>query len=496
MKRNSFLHDLLPTRATNLSPRRNVLGRRAMLRGVLAGGASVAVGLPLLDIMLNSHGTALAGGAALPVRLVTWFFGNGVNRARWIPGGVTSPVTGARYPLSDHLQPLAAVRDYVSVPTYFRNECAQRQTHHEGMTLFSGFTYDASCPNNSPECFQGFYSNAGGPTIDQVAASYVGDLTPVRSIQVGVSKKISGADFGTTMHALSHKSTTEPLPPQRNPKLVYYTLFGSIPPLDDPSKPTRLGVLSAVREQARRLEGRLGAKDKARMDAHLQGISELESKIDAVVPTCATPAEPSEENVDVGGVEPLALVNEIMSDLLATAFACDLTRVASVLFHEGASDTVFPGTPNVMGHHNNSHSFTVNDQGQEEDFGGLAGFNAGLTFTMTQLGYFLNKLMTTEDTPTTNLLDNAAILIGSDCLDGWSHDFDARQSLACLVAGRAGGRLVHPGIHIVQEGRNISDVTLTVLKAAVPEVTSVGLVGQDPAASQTVVAELAAEDAL
>ncbi|MBK6518310.1 MAG: DUF1552 domain-containing protein [Polyangiaceae bacterium] len=495
MKRNRLLELLLPTRATNLSPRPNVLGRRAVLRGVLAGGASVAVGLPLLEIMLSSHGTALAGGAQLPVRLVTWFFGNGVNRARWIPGGVTTPVTGPRYPLSEHLSPLAAVRDYVSVPSYFRNLCAQRQTHHEGMTLFNGYTYDASCPNNSPECFQGFYSNSGGPTIDQVAADYVGDLTPVRSIQLGVSKKISGADFGTTMHALSHKGPTEPLPPQRNPKLAYYTLFGSIPPLDDPSKPTRLSVLSAVREQAKRLDKRLGAKDKARMEAHLEGLSELEAKIDTVVPTCATPAEPTEENLDVGGVEPLALVNEIMSDLLAVAFACDVTRVASVLFHEGASDTVFPGT-SVLGHHNNSHAFTVNDQGIEEDFGGLAGFNTGLTFTMTQLGYFLNRLMTTEDTPTTNLLDNAAVLVGSDCLDGWSHDFDSRQSLACLVAGRAGGRLVHPGIHTLQEGRNICDVTFTVLKAAVPEVESIGRLGEDPAASSTLVSELTASDAL
>ncbi|NUP06370.1 MAG: DUF1552 domain-containing protein [Polyangiaceae bacterium] len=485
-----------PSRVTNLSTKPAFLRRRAMLRGIVAGGASVAVGLPLLEIMLNSHGTALAGGEPLPVRLVTWFFGNGINRARWIPGGVNTPVLGADYPISEHLTPLAPVKQYVSVANYFKNLCAQRITHHEGMTLFNAYSFDQSCPNNSPECFQGFYSNAAGPTIDQVAADHIGKLTPVRSIQLGVSKRISGADFGTTMHTLSHKSSTEPLPPQRNPKLAFYSLFGNIPSADDPAKPTRLSVLNAVREQAKRLDARLGAKDKARMEAHLEAISELEGKIDTMLPTCASPDEPTEENIDSGGVEPMQAVSRLMADLLTVAFSCDITRIASVLFHEGASDTVFPGTQDVTGHHNNSHMFYVDEQGVEQDGGGLAGFNTGLTFTMTELGYFLNKLMLTEDTPTTNILDNAAILIGSDCMDGWSHDFDERQSLACLVAGRGGGRLAHPGIHIMQEGRNICDISLTVLKAVVPEIESIGRLGQDPPATDTPVDELMSDETL
>ena len=36
------------------------LNRRTVLRGLLATGAAVAVPLPLLEIMLNQNGTALA----------------------------------------------------------------------------------------------------------------------------------------------------------------------------------------------------------------------------------------------------------------------------------------------------------------------------------------------------------------------------------------------------------------------------------------------------
>jgi Protein of unknown function (DUF1552) len=463
--------------------KRTALSRRTMLRGMLVGGGAVYVGLPILEAMLNSHGTAFAGGEPIPVRMFTWFFGNGVVKNSWIPGGLMNPLTGPNYPLSELLAPFANVREYVSVPTGFKNNCEMIISHHEGMTLFSGYTFDQTCMAGQ-DC-QGFFSNAGGPSIDQVAASVIGGLTPVRSLQTGVSKRQSGADFGTTMHTLSHKSTLEPLPPLLNPKDVFYTLFGSFTPQDDPSKPTRIGVLNSVRGNMAALKKRLGQKDNERMEAHLDGISELETKINAIAPLCAVPAEPIETNTDVNGIEPLAAVNQVISDLIVYAFSCDVTRIASVLFHEGASDTVFPDT--TGGHHGNSHGFGSDEQGNVTDYGGLEGLKLGVTFSMTQLAYLLEKLKNTPDGPDKNLLDNTAGLIGSDCAEGWSHDVQRDQ--AVLVAGGGGGRLVHPGIHYRSVDRNISDVSLTVLRAVVPEITSIG---SGAPYSNTPVAELSA----
>ena len=91
------------------------MSRRTALRGLL-GGAAAVVALPTLEAMLNSSGTALADGGAIPRRLVTWFFGNGVRLNRWVPQGY-----GANYPLSDELLPLANVKEYVSVLSGFDN---------------------------------------------------------------------------------------------------------------------------------------------------------------------------------------------------------------------------------------------------------------------------------------------------------------------------------------------------------------------------------------
>ena len=54
-----------------------VLSRRKVLRGMLRGSA-VALGLPLLESMLNDSGTALAAGERLPVRYGLFFWGNGL----------------------------------------------------------------------------------------------------------------------------------------------------------------------------------------------------------------------------------------------------------------------------------------------------------------------------------------------------------------------------------------------------------------------------------
>jgi hypothetical protein len=93
---------------------RSAISRRTVLRGVLAGGASVVLPLPRLGAMLNGNGTAYANGTALPVRYGTWFFGNGIIPERWVP---TSTGIGANWTLSEQLAPLQTVKPWLSVVT-------------------------------------------------------------------------------------------------------------------------------------------------------------------------------------------------------------------------------------------------------------------------------------------------------------------------------------------------------------------------------------------
>lgn len=428
---------------------RRSLPRRTFLRGLLGGSAAV-VGLPLLEAMLDTHGEALADGAALPTRFVTWFFGNGVVLPRFEPAA-----TGANYPLSEELQPLAGVRDYVTVLTGLRNRCEQLITHHEGMTVFNGHTMTE---------INGLFSKAGGPTIDQLIAAKIGQDTPVASVHLGVSKHLSVMDSGTTMHALSHKGPNEPQYPKFNPQEVWAELFGAFVPKPD-DRALRTSILDAVRDQTATLRQRLGKLDNQRLDAHLEGVRALEKKISAAPPQCALPDMPSETNTDEGGVEPISAVNDVMSDLLVYAFSCDITRVASVLFHGGAAETVFSELGQWNAHHNNTH-----DPGAQQEV------HEGVVYIMSRFADMLEKFKAAVDVDGKNLLDTSIVFSSSDCAEGISHSVE-RQPI--ILAGHGRNKLIYPGIHVQAapyptSAGNTSDVLLTCLQAFDRSATSVG----------------------
>jgi hypothetical protein len=436
---------------------RFVLNRRAALRGILAGGAATVVGLPMLEAMLNSHGTALADGNPIPQRFVTYFFGNGFILDRFVPAA-----TGPNYPLSEQLAPLAPVQEYCNVLTGFDNRCEETITHHEGMTVFTGYTMTN---------IQGLSSNAGGPTIDQLVADAIeasGQTTTIKSIQVGVSRHLSTMDGGTTMHNLSHRGPSQALPPVYSPKDVWTSVFGSFTPKNDPSGPLRMSVLDAVKGQTEALKKRLGQKDIIRLDAHLEGVNELQKKIAALPPLCVPPAMPVEENPWVNGPEPIITVNQIMSDLIAYAFECDITRVASLLLVGGAAETVLydiypPGTPDKDkdNHHLNTHAYPFKEK-QIHD---------GVVYQMTRFSEFLQALKAKPDPTGGNLLDNTMVYFSSDCSEGWSHSIEKQP---IIVAGRGGGYLKAESAHYASQGGNPSDVLLTMLQRFDPKAASVG----------------------
>ena len=389
---------------------------------------------------------------------MTWFFGNGFLLPRFVPA-----TTGPDFALSEQLAPLAPVREYCSVLTGWDNRSVKKITHHEGMVIFSGYNFDQQGQG-------GLYSVAGGPTIDQVIADAIeksGVTSIVKSMQVGISRHLSTMDSGTTMHNLSHRGPAQPLPPQFNPQDVWTNLFGNFTPKDDPSGPLRVSVLDAVKDQTAALKKRLGKKDTERLDAHLQGISELQTKIKATPPVCTPPLKPQETNEWMNGPEALITVNQIMSELVAYAFTCDITRVASVLLVGGAADTIlydiYQQGEQPQTHHLNTHNQDPNVQN--------GAVHKGVVYQMARFADFLATLKAKVDGNGQNLLDNTMVFFSSDCSEGWNHSVDAQPM---IVAGRGGGYLKPQSVHYASQGGNPSDVLLTMLRRFDPAAPSVG----------------------
>jgi len=434
------------------------LSRRTMLRGMVAG-STVALALPALEAMLNSNGNAYADGSELPRRMITWFFGNGValantdlaNSLMWAPAA-----TGPDYPLTSQLAPLADVRDYINLVTdlELRAKHPEVRGHHTGVSgYFSGYPYIKLDPMGA-----NYSSKFGGPSIDQVAAGVIGGETFLPSVQLRVSKRIVSSE-GPTLEFISHKGPDQPLPPIANPQELFNKLFLGFVPPDDPTKPQRLTALDAVREDVLRLQQKVGANDRQRLDAHLTSVEQIQKQIDAIAPLCTPPMMPSETNTDMDGKEPLEEVSSVMSQLLAMAFSCDITRVASIQFTGSVGYTVFHMLGQNKGHHDMTHEAADN-----------AGIDASTIKMMECFAYLLGQLRDTGEGDG-NILDQSVVLLGSDCASGLYH---TDRDLPCIVAGRGGGTLKYPGVHYKSNDENVSDMLLACLKSVAPEATSVG----------------------
>lgn len=436
---------------------RYALPRRTFLRGL----AGISLALPALDAMLNNHGDALAQGVPLPKRFGVWFWGNGVRLDRWNPSS-----TGAGWQLSPALQPLAPVKDWLNVVSNYEVHAAGPRGHHGGEAgMLSGLEFiELEHPNSN------YSSKFRGPSIDQIL---VEDLHPDKpALAVGVSKRVVTGE-GPTLNFISHRGPDNPIAPEYSPAVLFARLFGSFTPPDsnDPRAAIRVSVLDAVRDETRALQARLGTNDRQRMDSHLTALSELRARILALPPVqtgaCQIPAGTSETNEDLNDQERLREVNDIMSDLVVLAFACDLTRSTSYMFTGSVGYTFFQDVPGVFsGHHDMTHDGS--DFAQDV-------VHATTVYTMERFGDLLVKL---RDTPegAGNLLDQSLILATSDLAEGLSH---SNEDYPIVLAGRAGGAMRFPGIHhrggtIAGLRRNTNDVLVTILRAMGSERSGIG----------------------
>ncbi len=421
------------------------MNRRTLLRGML-GGAAISIALPPLEAMLGVHGDALADGEAMPDRFGLWFWGNGIKPDRWTP-----LTTGSNWEPSAELEPLRDLRPYVSVLTGCEVKTATHP-HHSGMSgILTGSRYHQLGTTRDT-----IVSTLPSPSVDMIAAAEFEGRAPLRSLEVGITK-FHGTDEGTSFQHLSHNGPNNPNPSEYDAAALFDRLFGA--PLDNTHDRVRLSVLDAVRDQTKRLEPRLGTRDRIRLQQHLASIRALEIRLAADTSGCIPGDNPG--NVpDVGGLEQITQKNEVMTELLRLALSCDLTRAFSVQFSTAGSGVVV-----WQAGATDSLHYTCHTEGGNQPI-----VHAATTFTMAQLAQFLSAL---RDTPEGdgNLLDRCSILCTSELSDGQTHSND---EFPILIAGKGNGRLSGNVHYRSPNKRNASDAVLTALKGAGVPVASFG----------------------
>src|SRR5262249_60028014 len=105
----------------------------------------------------------------------------------------------------------------------------------------------------------------------------------------------------------------------------------------------------------------------------------------------------------------------LMADLLALAFQCDLTRIATFVFANDGSNRSYPGIGVPDGHHDLSH--------HGGDPAKQAKIRTINRFHVAQLAHLLRKLKSIPQRDGT-LLDHCTIVCGSGIIAGNAHSHD------------------------------------------------------------------------
>jgi hypothetical protein len=459
------------------------VSRRFALQGAV-GGIGVSIWLPILDAMCNDHGTAFAQGEALPTSFGIFYYGNGNNPAEFLPTGTGS---GASWQLPPTMQPFAELKDHMTFVSGINMMDGVYKGHGWGVVYVLAGGDGNLCSVTSDidrdlsHSFETSNATQYQETIDQTIADAIHTNQPFKSIETGVLP-FRGIAMGTVGANLSHRGPNNFLPPERDPKKLFDSIFKNVMPGTggagggggSPGLPTdisnklRRSVLDAVLEDAKRLKTTVGSADAKRIDAHMESIHALELRI---------PVDGSSGTGGMGGTgggttgggctvpdaPPMTLADmtaksKAFNRLITAAVACNLTRVYTHLWSGPRDDNTYPTIPINADHHNLTHLGRKPEHTQIEKY------------IMSQ---YADLAQVMKDTPmgAGSVLDQTLIYGISEVAEPQWHE---HKDYRIILMGHAGGQL--PGNRHVRlpAQRKVTELMLTMQQVMGLEVNEYG----------------------
>jgi uncharacterized protein DUF1552 len=383
----------------------NLIGRRAF--GAALGAFVVA------GSFMGSAGGAAALRRADKVakRLVVFFTPNGTVHRYWRPSGTGESFSFVKGGI---LEPLAG--------------------HASELVICDGIDF-VGFDNHAPGMAGMLTGNGGagsatrGMSVDQYIAGNLAAGTRFDSLEFGVQTSAWGGQVQTRM---SYSSAGTFVTPEDRPRNAFRRMFGDI--TGDPTELDKLmlrkrSILDVVKGDLADLYPRLGREEQTKLEQHLEALRKTEKGVTGAG-SCASPPSPIE--IDPYANDNFPAVGRAQTDLLVTALACGLTRVASIQWAHTVSPTVFRWLGLSEGHHDLSHKDDSNAQG-------VADFVTAERWYAEQFGYLLGALAAIpEPGGSGTLLDNTLVLWAKELADGRRHD---GKSVPFILAGGAGGYL-------------------------------------------------------
>lgn len=428
------------------------VGRRMFL-----GGAAVAIALPFFESLVPREARGQA--AAVPKRFLAAFMPNGFDMADFRPKSPSGmpislgPMMASLEPFKEHLLVLGALRNTK------QDEALGDHSGGIGAMLTNRTVFKSK-------------QKMGGASIDQVIAKQIGGGNKLPSLELaGEPGATEGScDSGYPCSVGNHiafDSTGTPLPKLYDLGQIFDRLFKGFDPGESEAEIARRNeyrksVLDAVLGQANDLKSKLSATDNVKMDEYLSAVREVETRITLGGGKSCTPPERPE-----GGVSDQER-HEALNDMIALAFQCDITRVATLMWGNMTSNRNYASIGASGGHHDISHH-----GGQTENLNKLKKIGK---WEMDRLAHLLTKLKSLPDSDGRTVLDNTLIFYSSDISDGDTHNHD---DMPVLLAG-GGADFTMNRYVTYPEKPHFGELFISIANAFGSTITEFGEFGEKP----------------
>jgi hypothetical protein len=192
---------------------------------------------------------------------------------------------------------------------------------------------------------------------------------------------------------------------------------------------------------------RLSAADKARLDAHIALLAQLQSTLNAKL-ACSVPAKPGDDADNHTGqsIAEATKMGQLWCDVIAAGFACDASRIG--VFGWGDTSAFSSYTGNDW-HHDVAHLW---DMTQEQGYLKQSYQN----FFEQVFVYLAAKLDSMEDASGGTVLDNTLMAWSQECCMA-THD---QFGMQLVTAGGAAGAM-NTGLYCDYRQMNAAGITVT-----------------------------------
>ena len=288
----------------------------------------------------------------------------------------------------------------------------------------------------------------------------LGALTPLPSLVLGV-----GDDAAASSTTLSLAPGGMPLPKIIDPSATFHAVVGQWVATDDTARARlererRLGksVLDTLRADLASLSLRLGSRERQKLEQHETALRALETRLSGFELACVPPGAPDPEQFPLvrayaGGEPYFDAITDLQSDLLVTAFACGVTRFATLYLADLSRTALDPALPDDV-HLDVAHRYraaTPTSSGDPATWELLGRQNRYVCGKVARLAGALREA---------GLLDDTLVLATSDMGDPARHD--SRNVPTLLVGGRSGGFAGGRYLDVRQDGEGVPNNRLLV----------------------------------